>query len=198
MKKTVFFSLQKETVFYAMKNRITIGLMLLLSVLLSACFSDGKKMSEMEEYTGPRFESEDVYIVVSDSSVIKMEMSGARQLEFLNGDLEFPEGIKIVFYDRLGQKTSELTALRGYKNAKENLFRVEGDVIVNNLQKQETLSTEELFWDPESKTIYTEKFVTVETPERLIFAEGMDADQDFTDYEFRKIKDSRLILNDTQ
>ena len=153
-------------------------------------------MSEMEEYEGPRFESANVYIVVSDSSVVKMEMSGARQLEYQNGDLEFPEGIKIVFYDKLGQKTSVLTALRGYKNAKENMFRVEGDVVVDNLQKKETLSTEELYWNPEDKTIYTDKFVTVETPSQLLFAEGMDADQDFTNYEFRKLKDSQFKVND--
>ncbi len=152
----------------------------------------------MEEYTGPRFESENVYIVVTDSSVIKMEMSGARQLEYLNGDLEFPEGIKVVFYDKLGQKTSVLTAQRGFKDAKENLYRVEGDVVVNNLQKQETLKTEELFWNPENHTIYTENFVTVETPERLLFAEGMDADESFTNYEFRKVKDSQLILNENR
>jgi len=150
----------------------------------------------MEEYAGPRFESADVYIVVSDSSLVKMEMSGARQLEYQNGDLEFPEGIKIVFYDKLGQKTSVLTALRGFKNAKDNLFRVEGDVVVNNLQQKETLSTEELYWNPEEKTIFTDKFVTVETPDKLLFAEGMDADQDFTNYEFRKVKDTRLILED--
>lgn len=170
--------------------------MLLLVLSATACLDDTKKMSDMEEYTGPRFESANVYIVVSDSTVVKMEMSGARQLEYLNGDLEFPEGIKIIFYDELGAKTSELTAMRGYKNAEENLFRVEGDVVVNNLQKQETLSTEELFWNPETKTIYTEKFVTVETPEQLLFAEGMDADQDFTNYEFRKLKDSQFKVKD--
>lgn len=168
----------------------------MLSLTLASCLDDGKKMSEMEEYTGPRFESENVYIVVSDSSVIKMEMSGARQLEFLNGDLEFPEGIKIVFYDKLGAKTSVLTAQRGFKNGKENLFRVEGDVVVNNLQKKETLSTEELFWNPDTKMIYTDKFVTVETPEQLLFAEGMDADQDFNEYEFRKLRDSPFTLKD--
>lgn len=153
-------------------------------------------MSGVQMYEGPRFESSDVRIVLSDSSVVKMVMSGRRQLEHQNGDLEFPEGIKLVFYNRLGQKTSELTALKGYKNADENLFRVEGDVVVVNLEKKETLSTEELYWNPENKTIYTDKFVTVKTPDQLLFAEGMTANQDFSSYEFRKLKDSPIKLND--
>lgn len=153
-------------------------------------------MSGVHKYEGPRFEASDVCIVLSDSSVVKMVMSGRRQLEYQNGDLEFPEGIKLVFYNRLGQKTSELTALSGYKNADENLFRVEGDVVVVNLEKKETLSTEELYWNPETKSIYTDKFVSVKTPDQLLFAEGMNANQDFSSYEFRKLKDSPIKLND--
>lgn len=179
-----------------MKKALLYLCVTLISLGLTSCLSNSRDISEMEEYTGPRFESSNVYIVVSDSSVVKMEMTGKKQLEYLNGDLEFPEGIKIVFYDKLGQKTSELTALRGYKDSKENLFRVEGDVVVDNLQKKETLSTEVLFWDPEKKTIFTDKFVTVETPDQLLFAEGMDADQDFTNYEFRKLRDSQFKVKD--
>lgn len=148
----------------------------------------------MEEYNGPRYESTNVHIVVSDSSVVKMEMSGARQLTFLDGNLEFPEGIKITFYDVLGGKTSELTAQRGYYDVETKLYRVEGDVIVNNLQKQERLSTEELFWDREKKTIYTDKFVTVKTPDDLLLAEGMDSDQNFEHYTFRKLRNSEIEI----
>ena len=150
----------------------------------------------MEEYTGPRYESRNVYIVVSDSTVVKLEISGARQLTFENGDLEFPEGIEVTFYDVFGEKTSEMTAQKGFYDFKTKLYRVEGDVVVKNLQEQKTLKTEELFWDREKKTIYTDKFVSVKSPDNLIFAEGMDSDESFTDYRFRKIRDSELQLNE--
>lgn len=181
----------RKTVFYMMKRPV-FYFILLLTVSVLSCFSEGERLADMEEYTGPRYESTNVHIVVSDSAVVKMEMSGARQLTFLNGDLEFPEGIKITFYDVQGAKTSELTAQRGFYDTETKLYRVEGDVIVNNLQKKETLSTEELFWDREKKTIYTDKFVTVKTPDDLLFAEGMDSDQSFTNYTFRKLRDSEI------
>ncbi|GAB5522639.1 MAG: LPS export ABC transporter periplasmic protein LptC [Roseivirga sp.] len=175
-----------------MKRVFSYIAVILMAFAVMSCLTDAEKLSEMEEYTGPRYESTNVHIVVSDSSVVKMEMSGARQLTFLNGDLEFPEGIKITFYDVLGGKTSELTAQRGYYDTETKLYRVEGDVIVNNLQKKETLSTEELFWDREKKTIYTDKFVTVKTVDDLLFAEGMDSDQNFENYTFRKLRDSEI------
>ena len=167
-----------------------------VALLIASCDSDTKRLADMEEYTGPRYESSNVYIVVSDSSVVKLEISGARQLTFHSGDLEFPEGIKVTFYNVLGEKTSEMTAQRGFYDSETKLYRVEGDVVVLNLEEQKRLSTEELFWDKENKTIYTDKFVSVKSPDNLIFAEGMDSDESFSNYTFRKIRDSEIELKD--
>lgn len=150
----------------------------------------------MEEYTGPLFESDDVEIILSDSTVVKVIMSGKKQLQHQNGDIEFPEGIKVVFYDRFGETISELTAQHGFKSADENVYRGRGDVYVKNLKKKETLSTEELFWNPETEQIYTDKFVTIETDEELILAEGMKAPQDFSTYELIKPKNSIIKIEE--
>lgn len=140
----------------------------------------------MEEYTGPLSESENVEINLSESTVTKIIMKGQKQLQHQNGDIEFPEGIEINFFDSEGIKTSVLTAQRGFKSAEENIYKATGDVVVVNLKKQETLRSEELYWNPETEKIYTEKFVTVQTPTELIRAEGLIAPQDFSTYEFTK------------
>ena len=137
----------------------------------------------MEVYDGPMFESEDVFIQFSDSTVVKVVITGKKQLQHQNGDIEFPEGIKVTFYDKTGNQTSELTADRGYKENNSNIYRANGDVFVNNLQQKQTLRTEELFWNPETEKIFTEKFVIVETETEVIQAEGMTAPQDFSSYE---------------
>jgi len=163
---------------------------LLITVLgIWSCSADEKSL-DIEEYTGPLFESENVKIMITDSTVVKVIMSGNKQLQLQNGDIEFPEGIKVVFYDKLGAKISELTAQEGYKAADDNFYRARGDVLVKNLQKKETLSTEELYWDPVEHEIYTDKFVTIETEEELIMAEGMRAPEDFSTYELIRPKDS--------
>jgi hypothetical protein len=63
---------------------------------------------------------------------------------------------------------------------------VRGNVIVRNLQKGETLNTEELSWKPETKKIFTEKFVTITTADEILKGEGLDAMQDMTHYRIRK------------
>jgi len=41
--------------------------------------------------------------------------------------------------------------------------------------------------DPGIKKIYTEKFVTVEEPTRIIKGTGMEADESFNEYKFNKV-----------
>lgn len=164
---------------------------------LSSCFSDQKRLADMEVYEGPMYESENVKILFTDSTVVRVIIYGAKQLQHQNGDVEFPDGIKIVFYDKNGDQTSELTAQSGYKENDSNLYRANGDVFVNNLQIKQTLKTEELFWSPESEKIFTDKFVIVETETQFIQAEGMTAPQDFSSYEFTNPRESTTILKET-
>ena len=169
-----------------MRKVLTYSILLFVSFFVFSCFQRSPKLADMETYTGPLFESKNVVIYLSDSSVVKIIMKGPEQVQYQNGDVEFPRGIEVNFFDRFGKKTSILTAQSGFKSAEENVYRVNGDVVVRNLQKQERLSTEELFWNPETQIIYTKKFVTVKTPTELIPAEGLKAPQDFSSYEFIK------------
>jgi len=179
-----------------MKRLFTYGIMVTALCLISACTQEEPKLSDMEEYTGPSFESENVLIKLSEATIIKVIMKGKKQLQYQNGDIEFPEGLEITFFDENGEKTSILTAQKGFKSAKENFYRANGDVIVRNLVKEETLRTEELFWNPETEEIYTNRFVTVQTLDELIQAEGLKAPQDFSSYEFIKPRDGEIKIND--
>lgn len=170
--------------------------LVVLALLMSSCFSDDQKLAEMEEYDGPWAESENVEVNLSQSTITKVIMKGKKQLKHQNGDIEFPEGIEVTFFDEFGAKTSILTAQRGFKLAKENVYRANGDVVVVNLEKEETLRSEELFWNPETEKIYTDKFVTVQTPTELIRAEGLTAPQDFSTYEFTKAKEGEFEIKE--
>lgn len=179
-----------------MKRVITYGILFILTCTISACFPEDQKLTDMEEYTGPAFESDNVVIRLTEATVVKVIMKGPKQLQHQNGDIEFPDGLEVTFYDENGEKTSILTALKGFKSAGENIYRANGDVVVLNLKKKETLKTEELFWNPETEKIYTNKFVTVQTPTDLIPAEGLVAPQDFSTYEFTKLRDGEFKLDD--
>lgn len=150
--------------------------------------------SLLEPYLGPVSEAIDVQLYHSDSALVRTHLVAKRQIEFGNGDQEFPEGIDITFFDEDGEITTTMRADRGYYTNKDNIYRGEGDVRVHNLEKEQKLSSEELFWDPNAKKIYTEKFVTIQERETLFNGTGMEADESFNEYKLFKVTNSRTIL----
>lgn len=162
---------------------------LLLSLILAgivSCREDVDK-SQLETYEGPMRISYQMELLHSDSALVRTKLMADKQLEFRNGDNEFPEGIVIHFFEKDGTLSTTIRADRGYYDRKNNLYRGEGDVQVHNILKEQKLSSEELFWDRAKKKIYTDKFVTVEEPDRTIKGTGMEADEGFNDYKFKKV-----------
>jgi len=166
---------------------------MLLVVSFSSC-KEEVDTSFMESYLGPMGIGYDIDLFHSDSTRIKINLKAKKQLEFSNGDYEFPDGIEIFFYNDQGGLTTKIRADRGYYIRKDDVYRGEGDVQVENMEKQQKLASEELFWNPTIKKIYTEKFVTIQDPQRLIKGTGMEADESFSEYEIKKVIDSRTII----
>jgi len=163
-----------------------IGLLILSLLFAASCREDVDK-SQLEFYDGPMRIGHDIELLHSDSAVVVVKLVAAKQLVFQNGDIQFPEGILIHFYEKTGELSSTIRADRGFYERRTNIYRGEGDVRVHNIPKEQKLSSEELFWDPNKKIIYTDKFVTVEEPDRLIQGTGMQADEGFNSYRFDKV-----------
>ncbi len=156
----------------------------LLMALLVAC-GEEKEAKKMVLYKGPLSEVNNLDMLFSDSAKVRIHLKAPLQLELENGDRTFPKGVFIEFYDEKGVKTSTLKANKGIRYA-NNIYYVQGNVIVHNLEKNETLNTEELNWKPDTKKIYTDKFVTIKTPESVLKGTGLDAEQDFSRYHIRQ------------
>jgi LPS export ABC transporter protein LptC len=161
-----------------------VGWIVLLGFI--SCREDIDK-SQLEFYEGPTRTGFNIVLVHSDSAIVRTKLMADKQLDFPNGNAEFPEGIVIHFFEKDGELSTTIRADRGYYERKTDLYRGEGDVQVHNLLKDQKLNSEELFWDKVKKKIYTEKFVTVEEPTRIINGTGMEADEGFNEYTFTKV-----------
>lgn len=151
--------------------------------MLSACSTS--ETTVPVEYEGPLSENENVKMQYAEKDRVKVILAAAKILEFANGDQEFPEGIFIEFYDELGNKTSTLRANDAYYFKTENKWRGRGNVEVINTQKQEQLNTEELFWTPTDKKIFTDKFVTIKLQSEVLYGTGFEAKEDLSDYSIK-------------
>jgi LPS export ABC transporter protein LptC len=169
-----------------------------ISFLVFACicvlFGCGNgKVEELQPYKGAQIEVDEVETLYTDSSRLKIRLLAPKELEFENGNREFPKGINLEFYDDNQVKSSVLTANHGRYNKEKNLYTVTGNVIIKNLLKGESLKTEVLNWNPATEKVFTEENVTIQTPEEILWGEGLDADQQFEHYKIRKLRGEMLI-----
>ena len=91
-------------------------------------------------------------------------------------------------YNEFGRLQSTLRANYARYIKKEDHWRGEGKVEVKNIEKNEQLNTEELFWNPKTKKIFTSKFVTIKVQGDVIYGTGLDAMQDLSDYQITNPK----------
>lgn len=160
--------------------------LLITLLLLSLASCKVKEVSEPVEYRGPLQEAYDVDMLYAENDRVKVKLKAKRILEFKNGDREFPDGLYIEFYSPTGVMTSSLKANQAFYFKKENQWRGRGKVEVKNLEKNQQLNTEELFWNPATKKIFTEKFVTIKMENEVIYGTGLDALQDLSTYSIKK------------
>jgi LPS export ABC transporter protein LptC len=156
---------------------------LLLSLALFSC----KKSDLVKhiDYTGPLREIEKMETFYSENDKIQVKVLADIVYEYKDGDREFPKGIYLEFYDAFGKIESTLRANEAHFFKEENKWRGRGKVEIKNLKKKEQLNTEELFWKPTDKKIFTDSFVTIRMESDIIYGMGLDAKQDMSDYTIR-------------
>ncbi|WP_071843800.1 LPS export ABC transporter periplasmic protein LptC [Hymenobacter sp. DG25A] len=159
---------------------------LLLAALGTACESKSTVSVKPVVYKGPLLESQHVTILFSDSAKLQIKLTAPVQQQFENGDQVFPKGMQVVFFGKDKQVVNTLSGNYGKFDRNSNLYIVRGNVRVNNAEKHQKLSTEELFYNKQKGTIYTDKFVRVETLTEILTGTGLTANQEFSRYKILK------------
>ncbi len=149
--------------------------------LLSSCTEQNEAKKVFEEFEGPMIEATKVEMIFSDSAMIKVKAKAPLQLEYQSGDMDFPEGLYIEFFNDKKEKYAYIKANNAYYFKTEDRWRAREDVVVENLESNERLNTEELFWEPNKEWISTEKFVTITTATEILHGTGFEAKQDLSD-----------------
>jgi len=154
----------------------------------------GKKVI-MPSQTG-----KDITMLYSDSSVLKIKLTAPQMLMYEKDVKEkmtvLPKGVYVVFYDANGKENSTLKANYGVRYEASKRMEVKYDVEVVNVNG-EKLNTEQLTWDEKTKKITSKSFVKITTAKEIIMGKGLEANQDFTEYEIKEITGT-VRLEDNQ
>ena len=141
------------------------------------------------EYKGPASVTHDVVTIYSDSAKTKLKMSAPLQRDMQNGDVLYPKGMHITFYEE-GKPTTTVSAKYGkYEKAKDQYF-VQNDVVVKNTVKNEQLNTEELYWHRQKREIHTDKFVRITSTDEVATGHGLTSNEDFSNYRINNFQGS--------
>lgn len=128
--------------------------------------------------------------IYSDSAKIQIRIKAAELRRYGNASepyMEFPQGIEVLFYDDQANVSSQLTANFAIYYEMQKLWEARDSVVAINVHG-ELLNTDLLFWDEEKGLIYSTRFVKITTSDEVLFGEGFEANQDFTDWVIKKPK----------
>lgn len=159
---------------------------LVIGGLIFSCDDDSQNADTFKEYEGPVSETFNTEVLYSDSAQVRIKLQAQRQLQYENGDQDFPEGIYIEFFDEAGVKTTSIEANQGHYSKEENKYTATGEVVVKNLEKNEKLETEVLYWERNKRSINTDRYVEIESEGEVLMGEGLEAKEDFSSYEILK------------
>lgn len=164
----------------------TFVFLILTSFLFLACDEDVVK-SDSKTYDGPLMVLTNIETLYSDSAVLKVKLNAKEQWEYANGDRLFPKGIQLVFHQN-GEATSTLVADKGRYIKSTDTYNVTGNVVIQGLKENKKMTSEELNWNPLTKKVTTNKFVTIETAKEKLWGTGLVATQDFKQYKITNPK----------
>ena len=128
-----------------------------------------------------------VQMIYSSHASIRMIMNAPQMDRFVGEQeiLELPKGIHVVFYDSLMNVTSTLSSNYAINYEQKQLIEARNDVVVVN-ENNEKLNTEHLIWDRRKGIIYSDKFVKITTEEEVLYGDGFESDERFTQWEIKK------------
>jgi len=157
-----------------------------------ACNPDPAQVDDLFAAADPGVEiAEDFEMIFSDSAVIKARIEGPLLFHYMdpaNPRDEFPEGVRVRFYDRYGALESRLVSNYAIRFAKDQKVLMQDSVVMKNIAG-ERLQTSELIWDELAGIVKTDKFAKITKADgTVLYCYGFISNEQFTDYTLLSIE----------
>ncbi len=172
-------------------TNITIALgVMVMFLLFSACSGRKKELGKAitERDSLPVMDTRGVTTLISDSGVTRYRIVTEEWLVFDRKNppyWAFEKGVYLENFDSLFQVEASVKSDTAYFFNKEGLWKLMGNVHIQNL-KREKFDTQLLYWDQNKQKVYSDKFIRIEQPDRIITGRGFESNQQMTVYTIHK------------
>lgn len=186
--------LQQRSSYLLSKNisiTIVLGTIVML-ILFPSCDGRKKVLGEAikERDSLPIMATYGVTTLISDSGVTRYRINTDEWLVYDKKQPSywaFEKGIYLEQFDSLLNVDASIKADTAYYYDKEKLWKLIGHVDIKNL-KGERFNTELLYWNQATQKVYSDKFIRIEQPDRIITGHGFDSNQQMTVYVIHNIE----------
>ncbi|ERI85961.1 hypothetical protein HMPREF1981_01159 [Bacteroides pyogenes F0041] len=98
----------------------------------------------------------------------------------------FEKGVYLEQFDSLLHVEASIKADTAYYYDREKLWKLMGRVDIQN-RKGERFNTELLYWNQTDRKVYSDKFIRIQQPDRIITGYGFDSNEQMTVYVIHNI-----------
>lgn len=173
-------------------------------MLLSFSSCDGKAKAMGDAITErdslPVMNTLGVTTLISDSGVTRYRVNTEEWLMFDRKKPSywaFEKGVYVEQFDSIFNVEASIKADTAYYYDKERLWKLIGNVDIQN-RKGERFNTELLYWNEATQKVYSDKFIRIEQPDRIITGHGFDSNQQMTVYVIRNIEGIFYVEDDAK
>lgn len=166
------------------------ALVLLATMGLGSCKEDGKLgvASRIDPKKMPSMSTVNVSTLISDSGITQYKIVSPLWTVYDEVDTpywSFPKGIYLQKYDRAFNVIASVAADSAKFFRMLNLWKLDGNV---ELKKEpgELFLTQQLFWDQRRNRLYSDSFIHIETPDRMLEGHGFESNDRLTKYSIRR------------
>jgi LPS export ABC transporter protein LptC len=154
--------------------------------LITGCEND---LKDVEEISSQKLavsveKSYGVEVLYSDSAKVKAKLIAPEVLHFKTKDpyYEMPKGITIIFFDENQKESGRTTSDYAKRKEIQKIVELKKNVVVVN-SKGQTLKSEEVIWDENKHRFYSDKVVTLTSPDgSILYGTGFWADENLKNY----------------
>ena len=161
-------------------------------VLFPACSGGEKNLAEAitERDSLPSMKTLGVTTLISDSGITRYKII-TEEWEIYDKKnppyWAFEKGVYLEQFDSIFHIEASIKADTAYYYDKERLWKLIGNVDIQN-RKGERFNTELLYWNEATQKVYSDKFIRIQQPDRIITGHGFDSNQQMTVYTIHNIE----------
>ena len=160
-----------------------------LFMLATGCGSDNREVISIsaDPETFPTMRTTNVSTMISDSGYTRYHITTPLWLMFEEAKephWNFPDGMFIVQFNDSMQESGTFTADTGTYFSAKKLWQFDRNVRMRNVNGDRFL-TQQLFWDQNTKKIFSDSFIHIERADRIIEGYGFISNENMTSYTIR-------------